>query len=164
MPSCSISPSGVVACQAPFSRFDIADAVVAFGFLLGEGITLHLEQAVGDQSLAAHILQGFAAGAIAACSWQTRQRLRRFLDDASTYDDQAVDIDVMERGEGTGIPADEHAPAPLAELEPVARIPSPARVTDDPFDYVPLMAKPIAEPPLSTPMAQPDCQRSLISL
>ena len=169
--SCSVSSSGVFTCQLPFSRLDIADGVIGICFLFGEGVALHFEQTFGNQSFPAHILQGFAAGVIATCSWQTRQSLRRFLIDASTDDDQAIDMDVMERGEGPGIHIviDEKAPAPVAELEGIVhpdepRIPSPDRVTDDPFDHVPLPSKPDATPPLSTTMAKPECQHQLITL
>ena len=156
MTAFSIPPSGVVTCQLPLSRLDAMDGVIGILFLLGEGVALHLEQTVGNESFAAHILQGFAAGAIATCSWQTRQRLRRYLIETSTDDDQALGMDVMERGEDHGIHIHEHAPAPLAELEcilrpDVLRIPSPDRVSDDLFDHVRLPAKANATPPLSTP-------------
>ena len=167
--SCTISPSGVFTCQLPFSRYDIADGVIVTCFLLGEGVALHLEQTFGNQSLPTHILQGFAAGAIATCSWQTRKRLRRFLIDASADDDQAIDMDLMELGEAPGIHIDEPVPSPVAELEGIVhpdepRMPSPDRVTDDLFDYVPPPAKPNTARPLSTPMAQPECQPPLIAL
>ena len=156
-------------CQLPFSRLDIADGAIGIFFLFGEGVALHLEQTFGNQSLPAHILQGFAAGAIATASWKTRQHLRRFLINTSTDDDEEIDVDAMERGEAPGIHIDEPAPAPVAELEGIVhpdepRIPSPDRVTDDPFDYVPPPAKPNGTPELSTPVGQPVAQPPLIGL
>ena len=96
--------------QLPFSRrLEIADTVIGICFLFGEGVALHLEQIFGNQSFPAHILQGFAAGAIATASWQTRQRLRRLLIPTNTDDDHAIDMDAMERGEDHTIHIHEHA-------------------------------------------------------
>ena len=167
--SCSISSGGLVTLQLPFSvsRLDVADGVIGICFLFGEGVALHLEQHFGNQSFPAHILQGFAAGAIATCSWKTRQRLRRFLIDANTDDDQSIELDAMERGETPCVK--EHAPLHRAEVEGIVhrdepRVPSPSGVTDGPFEYAPLPSKPNGTPELSTPMGQPVAQPPLIGL